>query len=171
MVRDFFWLAAAARIKGKTQALDVNPAIDVLDFSYLSAKWTKEIWWWGVEEFPVDYLSIYLSICKFQYCDKLRTVVPLFVFFWGFPIVKWLLLLLVTLLWLEFQFLRCYRATTPTLGCFDSFFPVPRIQYRASRLSLNLESSLLPFSCLNPVHCDAKSCALLAKQWEKIWTK
>jgi hypothetical protein len=72
---------------------------------------------------------------------------------------------------LEFQFLRCYRATTPTLGCFDFFFPVPRIQYRASRLSLNLESSLLPFSCLNPVHCDAKSFALLAKQWEKIWTK
>jgi hypothetical protein len=85
--------------------------------------------------------------------------------------VKWLLLLLATLLRLEFQFLRCYRATTPTLGCLDSFFPVPRIHYRASRLSLNLESSLLPFSCLNPVHCDAKSFALLAKQWEKIWTK
>jgi hypothetical protein len=44
MMRDFFWLAAAARIKGKTQALEVNPAIDVLDFSYLSAKGTKEIW-------------------------------------------------------------------------------------------------------------------------------
>jgi len=38
MVRDSFWLAAGARIKGKTQALDLNPAIDVLDFSYLSAK-------------------------------------------------------------------------------------------------------------------------------------
>jgi hypothetical protein len=24
---------------------------------------------------------------------------------------------------------------------------------------------------LNPVHCDAKSFAWLAKQWEKIWTK
>lgn len=168
MVRDFFWLAAAARIKGKTQALDVNPAIDVLDFSYLSAKWTKEIWWWGVEEFPVDYLSIYLSIyvqisilwqtknCCSSFCFLLKLPdCEMATFTIGYP----------------FMIGISVSSLLPTLGCFDSFFPVPRIQYRASRLSLNLESSLLPFSCLNPVHCDAKSFALLAKQWEKIWTK